>query len=119
MYSDDKTLKEFMTVLVSTAAARRNYLDVPSDFILRHPWTLKYLSNFAEADDFMQIAKTEGVQIVCEDEPKNIQEFRRDHGLKPQVRYKVFVPAETKIRTKEQIFKFERQGDGSYVPLNG
>ena len=69
MYSDDKTLKDFVVELVSTAAARRDYLDVPHDFIARHPWTRKYLSHFAEAYDFMQIAKTKGVQIVCEDEP--------------------------------------------------
>ena len=39
MYSDDKTLKEFVVALVNTAAARRDYLDVPHDFITRHPWT--------------------------------------------------------------------------------
>ncbi len=119
MYQNAQMLKEFVDELVRVAASTKDDLDVPRDFIEKHPWTLKYLSHFAEANDFRAIAKTPGVQVVLSPELESIQRYRKEHGMKPHVRYKVFVPVGTDIRTREQIFKFEEQEDGSYIALSG
>lgn len=119
MYQNVQALEEFVNELVRVAASTKDDLDVPRDFIKKYPWTLKYLSHFAEANDFRAIAKNQGVKVTMSPEPDNIQRYRKERGMKPQVRYKVFVPVDTDIRTKEQIFRFEKQEDGSYVALNG
>ncbi|MDO8579664.1 MAG: hypothetical protein Q7R72_02210 [bacterium] len=113
-YSESE-VSAVVNALVATARARKSEYDVPHEFIKEHPWTLKYLSHFAEANDFMQIAKTEGVQIVL-DEVRMKERIRR--GLIRQICFRIFVPEGTQIRTKEETFRFERQSDGTFIALN-
>ncbi len=119
MYPNAQALEEFVNELVRVAASLDDDIDVPRDFIKKHPWTLKYLSHFAESKDFRAIVKTPGVQIEIDPCPDNVRRFREIHGMKQVLRYRIFVPADTDIRTKEQIFKFEVQDNGSYVALSG
>jgi hypothetical protein len=115
-----KTVREVRAVLgglVKTAAARRDELDVPREFIQAHPWSRRFLSLCHEADQFMQLVKNpRGVSIQrCRGAAeKNLQRVRRECGMKPTVRYKVRVPR-SKLKDETFTFTFDQQSDGSYV----
>lgn len=118
VYAEEEILK-IIEQLVEVSRSRKSYLDIPVEFIKSHPWSLKYLSNFAEAYDFMLITKTTGVKVFEEIIKERIMKERKDQGL---MRIKIFVvnvPEETELRTKEQCFMFEEQEAGQFICLNG
>jgi hypothetical protein len=114
-----KEAEEVVKKLLSTAAARKNELEVPNEFIAEHPWTLKYLSHFAEANDFLAMAKTTGVKVAEEVQRESIIRYRREHGMRQQIVFTVTVPEGTNLRTKVQRFTFELFDTDKYRCING
>jgi len=116
-YLKDEVAK-VMEDLLAAAQSRRGEYDVPLGFIMQHVWTTKYLSHFSEANNFMKLAKTNGVQIEQMPENERLAKWRSDRGLKPQIHYRIFVPSEAQIPVREFILLFEEVEGGKYIPCS-
>jgi hypothetical protein len=117
VYPDKKAVEDFMKELLEASANRTDEIDVPDDFISRHPWTVKYLSHFAEADNLLGIAKSGDYRIEHVPEEAHVKKFRETHGIKTRLRYKVSTAVDVP-RTRPMFFSFGEQEDGSYIPLS-
>ena len=115
-YSRD-VVPEIICALVRVARNRKNYMDVPREFIKEHPWAGRYLANYAESDDFFRITRQEEVSIEEVKINEEVAQMRIQRGLKPQICFLVSAPKQASLRKRHQYFLFEDQGDGTFLPL--
>jgi len=107
---------QVIQALFATIKARANEMDVPYKFIDEHPWTLKYLSHFSEANSLLEMCRREGARVVESPWNEELQALREARGMKPQLRFRITTPLLPKGH--EPFFAFEDQGDGTFIPLN-
>jgi hypothetical protein len=81
--------------------------EAPKDFISEHPWTMKYLGRFDEAEELLKKVRTGAANIV------DLTESQKKIYLKETLVLFIAAPI-----GREILFRFERQDDGSYVALN-
>ncbi len=119
-YANKPEIVALLAQLVAIAAAKKHSMDVPQDFIDQHPWTLKYLSNFAEAKAFMEIAKHPKVEVEeIVPEPRHVA-FRKKHNLAEVLTFRVTRPRCGGFdHSAEQYFRFDKQEDGTFLAVNG
>lgn len=115
-YSRD-VVPEIVCALVRVARNRKNYMDVPRDFIKEHPWTARYLANYADSDDFFRIVRQQGLSIEEVKINEEVARMRAQQGLGLQICFLVSVPKEAPVSKRYQYFLFEDQGDGTFLPL--
>lgn len=109
--------RRVMEELLATIKARKNEADVPYHFIDRHPWTLKYLSHFAEANELFALCRKGGVEIVEAPWNTAIQKIRTERGARHQLRFRITDPGLFGAYSR-WLFVFEEQENGKFVPLN-
>jgi len=120
-YASEKEAIQVIHDLVATTKRRTDVFDVPSAFIAEHPWTLKYLSDFSEADALFDLVKEKGATISVIHMTEAERSYRLQKSMRPVFRISVEpssmkTPASACWRT---IFMFEQQEDGTYCCLNG
>lgn len=104
--------------LVKAAQSRKDLLDVPRDFTDVHPWSVKYLSHFSEANGFFHFVRLPGITVREYLVPEKVTKFRKDKGMRSQIKFEVVPWIKEKWHGGEFIFTFEEQADGLYVSLN-
>ncbi|NTV22500.1 MAG: hypothetical protein HGB03_02960 [Candidatus Yonathbacteria bacterium] len=119
-YANEEAAIQVIHDLVATAKRRTDVFDVPSAFIAEHPWTLKYLSHFSEADTLFHLLKEKDATISVIHMTEAERSYRLQKSMRPVFRISVEPSMKTPASAcRRTVFEFEKQEDGTYRCLNG
>lgn len=111
--------RQAVETLVAAAKTRKDELDVPRSVIDEHPWMLKFLSHFSEANGFFHFVRLPGARVEEYVVPDNILKFRMEKGMNPQLKFRVTADDESEWKGGIFIFTFEEISFDRYVCLAG